>query len=162
YGDNRTAEQLREHYRVERELADRLREAPREQRRGLYSEVYDELFRRLPHHPQLHASDHGERAREVGHRYSFLRRLLAPGAVFLEVGPGDCAVSIAMTAAAERVYAVDVSAEITQAVAPPANFELVLSDGCSIAVPAGIVDVAFSDQLMEHLHPDDANEQLRN
>ena len=29
-------------------------------------------------------------------------------------------------------------------------------------MPAGSVDLAFSDQLMEHLHPDDAVEQLRN
>ena len=38
----------------------------------------------------------------------------------------------------------------------------VITDGSSIDVPAASVDLAFSDQLMEHLHPDDAVTQLRN
>ena len=37
--------------------------------------------------------------------------------------------------------------------------ELVLSDGVSIPVEATLI---FSNQLMEHLHPDDVREQLRN
>ena len=41
------------HYRVELELAGRLRNAPRAERLGLYGPLYDELFRRVPNHPQL-------------------------------------------------------------------------------------------------------------
>ena len=47
YTDARTTERIRAHYEVERELADRLRNAPREERRALYSLVYDELFRTI-------------------------------------------------------------------------------------------------------------------
>jgi SAM-dependent methyltransferase len=82
--------------------------------------------------------------------------------VFLEVGAGDCALSFAVAAFVKQVYAVDVSAEITRAASVPANFKLILSDGCSIDVPEGSVHLAYSNQLMEHLHPDDAFEQLRN
>jgi SAM-dependent methyltransferase len=42
------------------------------------------------------------------------------------------------------------------------NFELAMSDGCSVPVPESSVDLAYSDQLMEHLHPDDARTQLEN
>jgi hypothetical protein len=49
----RTRAQLREHYEVERELADALRRAGPHERRSLYATLYDELFRRVPHHPQL-------------------------------------------------------------------------------------------------------------
>jgi hypothetical protein len=49
----RTMQQLREHYEIEKELASRLRNASREERRVLYSSLYDELFHRVPHHPQL-------------------------------------------------------------------------------------------------------------
>jgi SAM-dependent methyltransferase len=38
----------------------------------------------------------------------------------------------------------------------------VISDGTSVPVAPGSVDLAFSDQLMEHLHPDDARTQLAN
>ena len=44
----------------------------------------------------------------------------------------------------------------------PANVAVVLTDGRGIDVPPASVDLAFSDQVMEHLHPDDAGEQLRN
>jgi hypothetical protein len=52
-GEHRTIEHLREDYEVERELADRLRNASRQDRRHLYSFVYDELSGRMPRHPQL-------------------------------------------------------------------------------------------------------------
>jgi SAM-dependent methyltransferase len=161
-GETRSEEQLREHYRVERELADRLRSAGRAERRVLYSAVYDELLRRVPHHPMLNAAERGERHRAVEHQLAFLNAFLAPDSVFMEIGPGDCALALRAAAIVRKVYAIDVSEQITRDVTPPRNFRLILSDGCSMPVPPGSVDVAFSDQLMEHLHPDDAKEQLRN
>ena len=161
-GDPRPAAQLREHYLVERELASRLRSAPPAQRRGLYTEVYDELFRRLPHHPQLQPADPAQDSRETDRLLAFLGRSFTRDTVFMEIGPGDCALSIRAAARVRKVYAVDVSEHITRAAQRPPNFTLVLSDGCSTGVPDGSVDVAFSNQLMEHLHPDDAVEQLQN
>lgn len=49
----RTRNQVREHYEIEKELAARLRNASREERRHLYSSLYDDLLRRIPHHPML-------------------------------------------------------------------------------------------------------------
>lgn len=42
----------------------------------------------------------------------------------------------------------------------PANVELVLSDGITVPIADGCVTLAYSNQVMEHLHPDDAREQL--
>ena len=161
-GEPRSVAELREHYTLERELADRLRNASREQRRGLYTEVYDELFRRLPHHPQHQQAGDGHDSREIDRLIAFLSRFFTRDTVFMEVGPGDCALSIRAAALVRHVYAVDVSEHITRGARRPQNFTLLLSDGCSTGVPDGTVDVAFSNQLMEHLHPDDAVEQLRN
>ena len=44
---------IREHYRVEKELANQLRRAGKEERRYLYANVYNELFRKIPYHPQF-------------------------------------------------------------------------------------------------------------
>ena len=44
----------------------------------------------------------------------------------------------------------------------PKNMEFAVSDGTSVPVPENSIDIAFSNQLMEHLHPDDALAQLRN
>ena len=51
--ESRSVEQLREQYALEKMLADRLRRSSKEERRFLYSSAYDELFRRVPHHPQV-------------------------------------------------------------------------------------------------------------
>jgi len=161
--ETRTPEQIREHYEIEKELAGRLRAASKEERRRLYTALYDELYRRVPLHPQLtQKADPAARAEAVAVQMRLLRRFLTPGSVFLEVGPGDCSLAFEAAKSAKKVYAVDVSGEITKGAARPANFELILSDGSSIPVPAGSVHVAYSNQLMEHLHPDDALEQLRN
>ncbi|HEX8145418.1 MAG TPA: methyltransferase domain-containing protein [Pyrinomonadaceae bacterium] len=161
--ESRSPERLREHYLIERELADRLRSAGREERLNLYAPLYDELFRRVLDHPQLtRKADAENRASSVAGRMSLLRRFLNEETVYLEVGPGDCALALEVARQVKQVYAVDVSEEITGGLKMPSNFRRVISDGCSIPVPVGEATVAFSDQLMEHLHPEDALEQLRN
>ena len=161
--ERRTREELKEHYEIEKELADRLRNSTREQRRQLYSSTYDELYKRVPSHPQLTRKHSREViARGVARRMRLLRRYLRASHVFLELGAGDCSLSFEVAKHARKVLAVDVSAEITRHVAHPENFELIISDGCSIPVPEGSVDVAYSNQLIEHLHPDDAVGQLQN
>ena len=100
------------------------------------------------------------RRREVSDRLQLLGNYLRPEATFLEIGPGDCALAIEAARRVRKVFAVDVSREIAAGVQLLENLELAISDGCSIPVPAGSIDIAYSDQLMEHLHPDDAVEQL--
>jgi|TARA_B100000315_G_C14590221_1_gene595355 SAM-dependent methyltransferase len=146
---------------VERELADKLRNSSKEDRRRLYTELYDELFRRIPDHPQLHRKSDPEldHRRTLG-QARFLTPLLADNSIYLELGPGACALVTHIAGSVEKAYAVDVSNVVTEIEKPPANMEFVLSDGTSVPVPASSVDLAFSNQLMEHLHPDDATEQL--
>lgn len=160
-GEKRSAQQILHHYRVEKELADRLRHATAEERIHLYGQVYDELFRRVPDHPQLYRKNNDGAAR-AGTALALLSPFLHRGATFLEVGAGDCAVSFAVARRVAKVYAVDVSEVVTASGARPANFELRLSDGRSIPVPPASVDIAYSNQLIEHLHPDDALAQTRN
>jgi SAM-dependent methyltransferase len=81
--------------------------------------------------------------------------------VFLEIGAGDCSLTLEVARLARKCYALDVSREILSGVHDP-KIETVLSDGCSVPVPTGSVTLAFSFQVMEHIHPDDAIEQLRN
>ncbi|MGB0091909.1 MAG: class I SAM-dependent methyltransferase, partial [Solirubrobacteraceae bacterium] len=40
--------------------------------------------------------------------------------------------------------------------------EVILAEGVAIPVAAGSIDLAFSHQVLEHLHPDDAGEHARN
>lgn len=160
--EGRTLEQLREQYEVERQLASRLKQATREERKTLYGAVYDELYSRVPHHPQLTRKANTDRKLQVRGLVDLASRFVSPDTTFLEIGAGDCALSLEMARRARQVYALDVSEQISRNEAPPENFRLVLSDGCSVPVEPGTVSMAFSNQLLEHLHPEDALDQLRN
>lgn len=160
-GDTRSEAQRREHYEVERELAARLRAAPREERLRLYAALYDELYRRVPHHPQRATpSSAAETARAVRREIAVLRPFLSPTSTFLELGPGACALSLAVSPLVARVWAVDVTDALVPPPPHPPGFAFVRSDGCSVPVPPGSVNVAYSHQVLEHLHPEDALAQL--
>ena len=161
--EQRTETQLREHYEVEKKLADRLRNATRDERRFLYTFLYDELYRLIPHHRQLTRKESPEKRQEnVQNQMKFLKRFFDENKSFLEVGPGDCALAFHAANIVKKVYAVDVSHKITEASSIPDNFSLIISDGSSIPVPMNSIDIVYSNQLMEHLHPDDARDQLSN
>jgi SAM-dependent methyltransferase len=80
----------------------------------------------------------------------------------LEIGAGDCSLSLNVATKVRKVYALEVSEEITRGVSPTSAFEVIYSDGCSIPLPDRTIEVAYSNQVMEHVHPDDAVEQLQN
>lgn len=161
--EKRTLEQLREQYEVEKELANKLRNASREDRRYLYGDLYDEFYRRVPHQSQLtRQKDPKAQLVKVSKQMGLIKRFLNPESTFLEVGPGDCSLLLEVAKHVRKVYAIEVSAEITKDVIVPQNFELILSDGCNIPVAENSINIAYSNQLMEHLHPSDAFDQLQN
>lgn len=79
---------------------------------------------------------------------------------FVEIGCGDAALSATISAFVKKSIGVDV----TEVLVPNErvnNFEFLKTDGVNLNLPDGSVDFVFSNQLMEHLHPDDAVAQLR-
>ena len=157
----RSAEAIRRHYEIEKTLAARLRGASREDRPSLYRTVYDDLFRLLPDHPQLVRKQSPERARnKISAQLGLLGAYLRSDAVFLELGAGDCAFSLEMAMRVKQVFAVDVSEQITAGVQRPDNLAVVICDGCTIPLSPNTVDLVYSNQLVEHLHPDDLVQQL--
>lgn len=163
FNESRSMERIREHYELEKKLAARLKNAGKEERKTLYTEVYDELLTKLPDHfYHLIQSNEEYQHRQADAAMKMLHPLLHPDMTYLEVGPGDCNVAFTVAEHVKKVYGVDVSYEITKKKTPPSNFELIITDGTSIPVEPGSVDLVYSNQLMEHIHPDDAREQLTN
>jgi SAM-dependent methyltransferase len=160
-GDVRPAGELREHYEIERGLAERLRLATPDERCTLYAEVYDELFRRVPHHPQLRRRCSEERERQVDRELYFLAPLLDAEVIFLEIGAGDMALSRRVAPMVREVHAVDVAGEIADVEHNAVNLHIALTDGRHLPLPDDAITLAYSNQLMEHLHPEDAEIQLR-
>lgn len=161
--EQRTPAQVREHYIIEKELAHRLRISSREERKVLYTSLYDELYQRVPSNPQLTLHAPTQAGAETNSpQIRFLRRFLHKYDVLLEIGAGTCDTALAVARDVKQVYALEVSDEITRSANGPENFACLLFDGFDIPLPAGSVSVAYSDQVLEHIHPDDAPEHLAN
>lgn len=152
----RSLERLRAHYDVESALADRLRNASRAERPAIYARMYEELFAKVPDHPRLVRRENPPLARrKLDRQLRLIRPWIEPRTAFLEFGAGDCGLSFAVSEHARRVVAVDIADQRDPAAASPQNFELVVYDGYRLDLPDRSIDVAFSNDLIEHLHPDD-------
>lgn len=158
--ESRSAERLAAHYALERRLAERLREAAPTDRARIYSEVYSELFAALPDHPQ-HGAERAGQSHRVASQLDMLLPLLSGGRRYLELGCGDAAVTFAMASHVRQAFGLDVTDALIDAKSAPENFRFLKTDGVHIPLPSASVDLVYSNQLMEHLHPDDAEAQLR-
>ena len=114
----------------------------------------------MPHHPQL------QRKRGAGSRVDWqlglLSRFLTADSRFLEIGAGDLDLSVAVAPRVATVYAVDVSPIVTERADLPANVQRLICEGVSLPVEDQSVDIAYSNQLIEHLHPDDVRQHVAN
>jgi SAM-dependent methyltransferase len=153
---NRSYESVLNHYEVERAIANRLKKSDRKTRKAIYGSMYDELFARVLDHPRLtRRADEAMTLRNIATKTSLLRPFIREDATFLEFGSGDCRFVFAMAGQFREVYAVDIADQIGPEVDRPGNFHLTVYDGYDLDLPANSIDVAFSDQLIEHLHPED-------
>jgi SAM-dependent methyltransferase len=159
----RSAERLRHHYDVERALADRLRSASsRPERARIYETMYDTLFAEVPDHPRLVLRETPDEVARRNHRkLRLLAPFLTPGSRVLEIGAGDCSFGVELAPRVRFVCGVEISAQGARLDNAPRNFALVLYDGFEFPFAARSFDLAFSDQLLEHLHPDDAELHFR-
>lgn len=156
-------EQLYEIYSVEKECAALLRrETQKSTRRNLYRDVYSDYFTRLPFHPQFKIKSSPQLIKDrVDFQKTMISTFLDPNGVFMEIGAGDCSLSLSLSQDTRLIYAMEVSREIIHGITLPENVNAVIFDGFTFPIETNSVDLAYSNQLMEHLHPEDAIDQLK-
>ncbi|MEW6307069.1 MAG: class I SAM-dependent methyltransferase [Verrucomicrobiota bacterium] len=156
--DPRPIDAIRRHFEVERELAARLLHTNRSERTRIFRTLYDELFARVPDHPRLLRRETEESsARAVAARMRLLTPFLTGVSTFLEFAPGDCRLAYEVCRHAKKVYGVDISDQSGSAAGRPYNFDLIVYDGYNLDIADQSVDLVFSYQFLEHLHPDDVD-----
>jgi SAM-dependent methyltransferase len=156
----RSPERLVAHYALERRLSDRLRRASREARRTVYTEVYSELVASLPDHP-YHSPARSSAVERLDGQLRRIDSYLQPDTPFLEIGCGDAALAFAVARRTSIAYAVDVTDALIDFANAPVNFRFLQTNGVEIPLASASIDLAYSNQLMEHLHPADAVDQLK-
>jgi SAM-dependent methyltransferase len=160
-GEQRSVERYLAHYEVETELAERLRRSTRADRTRYYSAIYNEMYQRVPDHPMLvNKGQPGALDAKVRRRLALFKRFVTRNSTFLEIGAGDGHMCRAMAKVVKKVYAVEVSEEIARGVDPPPNMEAIITDGLTLPVPEGTVSLISSDNVIEHIHPDDAADHI--
>lgn len=154
---NRTLKQVWSQYLAEKEIAERLESATREERKRIYESMYDELFDRVPDHPRLTRRQSDEMTRLVVlDKLSLLEPYLEEEATVAIFAPGDCRFAFEVARRTRKVTGIDVSDQKNPLDIPPDNFELIVYDGYTLdEIEDGSIDLVFSDQLIEHLHPED-------
>lgn len=157
----RTREQIIRHYQCEKELAKQLKNASREERKRLYSTMYDELFAAVPDHPRLTRRANQKASTEnINKQLRIIRRYLAKDTVFAEFASGDCRLCCAIARRVKRVYGIDISDQTENKNSKPKNFELILYDGYNLKLE-NKADVFFSDQLIEHIPEDETENHFK-
>ncbi|MCB0208464.1 MAG: class I SAM-dependent methyltransferase [Anaerolineae bacterium] len=140
-------------YELEKELAQRLRNANHQARRHLYRQVYQEYAQRLD--PQQRIAQ-----QPTPHAITLQAQLLGPflnqDTIFLEVGSGNNALALHLAEQVHQVIAIEAFVENKHKLKLPANLQLIEADTPPFALPPASIDVAYSCHVIEHLHPEDA------
>ncbi|RJP46347.1 MAG: class I SAM-dependent methyltransferase [Anaerolineaceae bacterium] len=153
----RTYEQILNHYEVEKAIAARLMSATREERKVIYAGMYDELFTKVPDHSRLaRRRDEAETRRVNRGKFALIRRAIHRSTIFAEFAPGDCRFVMEVAPSVKQAIGIDISDQRNPADPVPENFRLIIYDGYDLGqLPDAGIDVLFSDQLVEHFHPED-------
>lgn len=153
---DRTVRQLKNHFEVEKAIASRLKQVDRAERARIHRTMYDELFEKVPDHPRLRRREDPQRSAAINRaRLRLLNRFINNHTVMVELGPGDCRLSYELCRHVKSVYGVGLSDEREDYQDAPENFRLLVYDGYNLALEQNSIDIFFSDQLVEHLHPED-------
>lgn len=156
-------EQIREHYEIEKELANRLKNASKKERMSLYCEVYSEILKRVPSHPH-NTDNEAKKSKALSDEVRLLKSFLSKNHIFLEFGKGGyCQLCFEMARYFRKVYAIYpiCFSEIPPKDRHPENFKLINPDELNRDIPLGSIHIVFSNNLIEHLHPEDMMEQLQ-
>ena len=122
-----------------------------EDRPGVYARVYDEFYARFGReaHGDFEADSTRAQLAFIGH---FVK---SPDAAFVEFGPGRCALLFEMAKRVREVVGVEASAVAFGHHDAPANARMIVAPQGRWDMPDGSADVVYSNQVLEHLHPDD-------
>ncbi|NPA44893.1 MAG: methyltransferase domain-containing protein [Chlorobi bacterium] len=160
--NKRSEEDLRLHYEVEKSIAEKLKKATKNERKVIYRTMYDELFEKIPNHSRLQRRASSSKTKKTNnYNIKFLKKHLNGIKSFCEFAPGDGKLSIKISEFVEKVYSIDISNQLLKDELIPENMELIIYDGYNLNIKKETIDLVFSNQLIEHFHPDETETHFK-
>jgi len=141
---------LREQYEFEKQSAIKLLKASRNEREVLYSNIYEEFYRRYPYHRNA------ERAEINKIQVSLLKPYITENSRFLEIGGGNLSLSKEISKIAKDVIAIEASEFEDHELAEYQNLRVHMANLPPYGLEKGSIDLAYSCHFIEHIHPEDA------
>lgn len=135
----------------ERDLAKKLFNSTLDERRTAYKSLYGEFFERFPNI----AFDPHSIVHNIEWQMRLLKSFLNNDAVFMEVGVGNCLLSVEVSKYVKQVIAYEVADAIPHIKNKPNNLFLKIFDGIDFSELNDSVDVIYNNQVFEHLHTED-------
>ncbi|MBC7949122.1 MAG: methyltransferase domain-containing protein [Chitinophagaceae bacterium] len=139
------------HFTLEKELATELRNSSATDRKVLYQELYNKLFTAFPEIAHNLDTVHDR----IAWQMKVIEHLYDKDKIFLEIGAGDCILSNAIAPHFKKVIAYEVASSIPFIEGKPDNVEIKIFNGVDMHEKSASVDFVYSNQVFEHLHPDD-------
>jgi len=130
----------------------------------VFASAYSELFMRVPWHPALGEVHRGPNTDVVAAKSQIWSPLIGPRPVsVLEIGFGSGELMVALANLGYKCTGLDVEVTRVKALARLSIDDLCVmqGDGTRPNLNGEKFDVVVSQQLFEHLHPDDASNHLR-
>ena len=155
--ETRTLAEIQAQYQLERHWAEKIKLAPQQQRKGLYSQAYQSLNQVISNNPQLTKKTKAtQRKQTLALQFALLNPFLNSASSFLEIGAGDCTLACELSKSVSKVIAVEASHESVKGVKIPSNLDLLICDDFELPLQDSSIDLAFTCHVIEHFHPQDA------
>ena len=144
------------HFELEKKLAIELRNSTDAERKVLYQKLYNKLFTAFPEiaHNLDTVND------RIAWQLKLIKHLYDKKKIFLEVGAGDCLLSKNLAPHFKKIVAYEVASTIPFIEDKPDNLEIKIFNGIDMHEDRDAVDVIYSNQVLEHIHPDDVPQIL--
>jgi ubiquinone/menaquinone biosynthesis C-methylase UbiE len=149
-----SADSRRSQFELERELRVRILESSREDRNEITSRAYEELFERFPDHSVFQLTD--EQRRDMGRRCAgMILPLTVRGNRVLEVGCGRGDVLKHLAEHGCESYGIEPAAQMVEMTGAQGGVDIRFGTADKLEFEDEFFDVVFSQQVLEHVHPDD-------
>ncbi len=150
-----TDDTLRRQFAYEVAGAKAILSATARDRPAVYAKVYDGFYSQFGDVPHASGAD-STRAQLafIGH---FVK---GSNLTFVEFGPGRCGLLLEMAKRVRQVIGIEASAVATTVDGAPNNLSIVVAPEGAWDLPNSSVDVVYSNQVLEHLHPEDCRAVL--
>jgi ubiquinone/menaquinone biosynthesis C-methylase UbiE len=156
--DARTIDRRRAQFELERRLHTRLLAAGKGHRAAAAQAAYQELFSQFRDH-QVFQIDDAEDRRLGRKNAAIIAPLTRPGDKVLEVGCGRGHVLKAIQEAGCQVFGIDPSVDMVE-LARGHGVSADVGTAEALGFTSNTFDLVFSQQVLEHIHPDDVPEHL--